>query len=495
MENFPGSLLTMKNKFSSFVKIKKAGLPCTLVTAVAIVPSAHADPATTNSTTAATATTAAATPSTAPALSPAWKKPAWLTDLSASARQSYDDNVLLVSGLGLPKQDSWISSASAKVGFDFAPLLNDQNLFKSLTFVYSPDVNIYYDAPQENNSGQRIGDSIKASDGDFSLTVDNGFLYNIGSHEAPIYALSQAPGGNTDDRFRNFYAQAVPRERRDQIQDRGAFSLQYDVNSSIFIRAVATTLYYNLHTTLRETVAPYIGYQNWPDRYDANGGADGGYRLTKNFAVTVGYRYGHQYQAQFPEDVSPADRHFSSNDYQRALLGLEGTPWSWLNVKVCAGPDFRYYNSMAPVNDRHAIYPFVEGAATATITQNQTLTFSTKDWEWVASTGLVPYYDMAYLLTYHWNATRHWGFDVNGKILNANFSSGNDTAGSEPSKRNDIQYTAGFGVTYTFTQNFNANLTYCHNIGRNLDELPPTLAPAYRNFAQDLVALGIQYKF
>lgn len=447
------------------------------------MPSAHADLATTNSV-------------AAPAPSQPWQKPAWLTDLSAGARQSYDNNVLLVSGLGMGEQYSWVSTISAKVGFDFAPLMGDQDFFKSLTFVYSPEIDFYYEAPQENYNAQRIANSIRATAGDFAFSLDNAFLYNDGSREAPIYSESQAPGGNHNDRFRNFYAQAVPRERRNQIQDRGIVAIQYDLNNDFFARAVASALYYNLNTILRNAaLPPYIGYQNWPDRYDANGGVDGGYRLTPNLALVAGYRYGHQYQAQFPVSVSPADRHFSSNDYQRALFGLEGNPWNWLNIKVAAGPDFRYYNELAPVNDRHAIYPFVEGTATATITSSQTLTFTTKEWEWVASTGLVPYYDMAYILNYHWNATHHWGLDLGGKILNADFSSGNDTTGTEPSKRNDIEYSVAFGVTYSFTQNFNINVAENYNIGRNLENLPPNLAPAYRNFNQNVVSLGLQYKF
>lgn len=464
--------------------IKQAGVPCGLMAVAAMMPSAHADLATTNFT--ATVTLAPSQP---------WQKPVWLTDLSAGARQSYDDNILLVSGLGLGEQYSWVSTISARVGFDFAPLLSDQNFFKSLTFVYSPEVNFYYEAPQENYNAQRIANSLKASAGNFTFGLDNAFLYNDGSREAPIYAESQAPGGNTDDRFRNFYAQAAPRERRNQIQDRGAVAIQYDLNNDFFVRADASTLYYNLNTILRANIAPYVGYQNWPDRYDANGGLDGGYRLTPNLAFIAGYRYGHQYQAQFPVSVSPVDRHFSSNDYQRALFGLEGNPWNWLNIKFAAGPDFRYYNELAPVNDRHAIYPYVEGSATAIITKYQTLTFITKEWEWVASTGLVPYYDMAYILNYHWTATRQWGFDLGGKILNANFSSGNDSTGVQPSKRNDIEYCIAFGATYNFTQNFSASLTENYNIGRNLENLPPSLAPAYRNFNQNVVSLGLQYKF
>jgi hypothetical protein len=40
------------------------------------------------------------------------------------------------------------------------------------------------------------------------------------------------------------------------------------------------------------------GYQNYVDRYDVNGGADFGYRVEPQLAVTLGYRYGHQYQEQ-----------------------------------------------------------------------------------------------------------------------------------------------------------------------------------------------------
>ena len=332
------------------------------------------------------------------------------------------------------------------------------------------------------------------SEGDFSFSLDNAFLYNDGNRTAPIYAESQAPGGNTNDRFRNFYAQAVPRERRNQIQNRGVVALQYRFGQ-FFVRPMASTIYYDLNTVFRNaSVAPNIGYQNWPDRYDANVGVDGGYQLTPSLAVLAGYRYGHQYQQQFPVTIS-GDRHFSSSDYQRALIGMEGNPWTWLTLKISAGPDFRYYNSLAPVNDRHAIFPFAEASATANIAKNQTLVFYTKEWQWVASTGLVPYYDSTYTLNYHWQATPQWGFDLGGKVLRANFSSGNDLAGTAPSLRNDIQYTVGFGVTYNFTSMWSANVSYNHDIGRNLDDLAPQYAPSYRNFNHNLVSLGVQCKF
>ncbi len=338
--------------------------------------------------------------------------------------------------------------------------------YKALTLVYAPDFNIYHNTPQESYNAQRVFDTIRMADENFSLNATNYFLYNDGSTTAPKYALNQT--SNTNDRFRNFYAFAMPRERRNQIQDRSLVALQYD-SDNMFVRPTASLLYYNMNTVFHNAaIPPNIGYQNWPDRSDVNGGLDWGYRVTQSLAIIAGYRYGYQYQQQFPLIISPADRHYSSNNYQRALLGLEGQLWSWLSIKAAAGPDFRDYNSHAAVDNLHPIYPFVEAAVTATITPNQSVTFYTKEWQWVSSAGLVPYYDSTYALTYHWKATKQFGVDLGGKILNANFLDGDDVIGVQPSKRNDIEYCLSAGATYAFTPNLSANLTYTFDMGRNL---------------------------
>ncbi len=458
------------------------GISCGLITAAAIIPSANADSLATNS---------IAAPAPSPGHALLWQKPDWLTDLSAGVREGYDDNTLGVSGQGLQPAGSWITSVSAKVGVDFAPLLGADSPYKALTLVYAPDFNTYHNTPQESYNAQRVFDVIRMADENFSLIATNYFLYNDGSTVAPTYALNQA--SNTNDRFRNFYAFAMPRERRNQIQDRALVAMQYD-SDNMFVRPTASLLYYNMNTVFHNAgVAPFIGYQNWPDRSDVNGGLDWGYRVTPSLAIIAGYRYGYQYQQQFPENISSADRSYSSNHYQRALIGLEGKLWSWLSIRAVAGPDFRDYNPNAPVDDSHPIYPFVEGTITATITPNQSLSFYTKEWQWVSSAGLVPYYDSTYALTYHWKATRQLGLDLGGKILNANFLDGDDVIGTQPSKRNDIEYGITAGATYAFTPNLSANLTYGFNAGRNL--LNNAIEEAYRNFNENVVSLGVQFKF
>jgi len=158
----------------------------------------------------------------------AWQKPAWLTDLTLGVKESYDDNLLLVSGNGLAPQSSWVTTVSPKIGFNFAPLLGNQKTLQTLSLVYSPDFNIYENAPSQNYDAHKIGDSIKGQIGDFSYSLDNAFLYNDGNHQAPIYGPAGGAGGNAFDQFRNNYAHQVSRERLAQTQDRATVVLQYD---------------------------------------------------------------------------------------------------------------------------------------------------------------------------------------------------------------------------------------------------------------------------
>jgi opacity protein-like surface antigen len=435
-----------------------------------------------------------------------WQRPVWLTDLSLGVKESYDDNVLVVSGNGMTPQSSWVTTVSPKVGFNFAPLLGNQNTntLQTLSLNYTPDFNIYHEDPSQNYTAHKIGDTIKGQAGDLSYLLDNAFLYNDGSHQAQIYALNQTgTAASQYDQYRNNYARAVPRERLAQTQDRANVVLQYDWDK-IFVRPTATLLDYNLmtdwHNTSKITGSPppVYGYQNFVDRYDVNGGVDLGYKLTPGLAATLGYRYGSQYQQQFPAAIT-TDNHYASSDYQRVLLGLEGKPWNWLNVKLAGGPDFRNYNSMAPVNDHNPVKYYGEAVLTATLTPSQTVTFNYKQWQWVSSTGKVPYFDSTYALGYHWNVTRQLGLDLGGKVLEADYTEGTDNlsmSSTAPSLRDDMEYEVSAGITYSFTTHLSANLAYTYDLGDSaLNNLPVSLGPAYRDFEHQVVSLGIQYKF
>jgi hypothetical protein len=188
-------------------------------------------------------------------------KPTWLPDLSLGFSESYDDNILGVSGNGMKPQGSWISTISPKIGFDFAPLLGNGAPFKILSVNYAPDIAIFHATPQEDYDAHRFGTAIKGAVDDFSFFLDNSFLYNDGSKVAPIYALNQLSGplANQFDKYRNQFANTPARERRNQIQDHATTILQYDL-SKFFIRAKSSLLDYNMDTglSLRQPVSTTI---------------------------------------------------------------------------------------------------------------------------------------------------------------------------------------------------------------------------------------------
>jgi hypothetical protein len=424
-------------------------------------------------------------------------KPEWMPTLGLGFNESYDDNIYGVSGVGLQAKGSWISTVSPRIGFDFAPLFGPQSPLQTLSLAYSPDVVMFHQVPTENYVDHRFDTDAKGGVGDFSFALDNEFVYVAGSKIAPTYALNQLSGaaGNQFDKYRNNFAYAAARERRNQIQDRANATLQYNFGR-FYIKPTASLLDYNLDTALHNTSkAPYLGYLNFVDRSDVNGGTDLGYRVVTNLALTLGYRYGSQFQQQFPTSIS-SDFHHASSTYQRALGGIDGRLWHWLEIKLAAGPDFRSYNADAPVANDHPTKYYGEASLLATINRSQYLTFSYKQWNWVSSTGYVPLFESDYYLTYHWSATSRLGLDLTGKIEENDYTGGDDTAGNAPSLRSDRLYTISPGATYAFTPQLSATLSYTLNAGNNeLYTLPAADHAAYRNYIENIVSLGLQYKF
>lgn len=443
-----------------------------------------------------------------------WQKPSWLTDLSGGVKESYDDNVLMVSGQGLKPQSSWVTAIDPTIGFNFLPFLGGQTILQTLSLSYAPDIEFYHNAPAESYTANRFHNAIKGQSGAFSFGLDNAFLYNDGNRVAETYAVnpSSSSAALQYDKYRSNLAHRAARERRNQYQDRNTTFLQYDWNA-FFIRPTASLLYYGLNTYQHDTsVAPYKGYQNYVNRYDVNGGADLGYKLNPEVALTLGYRYGSQYQEQFSAAINnntvlngkPYDP-YASNDYQRLLLGLEGKPLSWLEVKLAGGPDFRDYNPNAPINDDHYTTYYGKGEVKAELNDHNSLAFNYEAWQWVSSTGYVPDFESSYALTYHWTATSQLGVDLGTSLLEADYTSGNDLNGSAPSVRDDLDYGFSGTLTYAFTSHFSARLSYNYDLGRDNLSTAQLTAPgvpaavgasaAYRNFEHQVVSLGLAYKF
>ena len=419
-----------------------------------------------------------------------WQKPVWLADLSLGFKEGYDDNVFLSgvdpkyysSGYTVPPGSvaalqnrwSWVTTVSPKVGVNFAPLLGDQKTLQTLSLAYAPDFVIYHDQSSESYDAHRFAAAIKGKMDAFSIGMDDTFAYVDGSKMGPTY-----PGG-----FVTAFNTAADRERREQIQDRATVVLQYDWDKW-FIRSSASLAYYDLMTEQLNIT----GYQNYVDRYDVNCGPDFGYKINPKLAMTLGYRYGHQYQQQF--SFSP---YSSPSDYQRVLLGIEGKPWKWLDLKIQGGPDFRNYDPdtathTTPVNDKHMVTYYGEASLVATITPKDALTFKYKQWQWVSSTGKVPYFDSTYDLSYHRKLTGKLGLDLGGRLLEADYNSGNLAA----CKRDDLQYTVSAVLGYAFNTHASVNLAYALDLGRNAQD--GIVNPDTRDYDHQLVSLAALFKF
>jgi len=440
-----------------------------------------------------------------------WNKPAWLTEVSLGIKECYDDNVYLsgVSHGDLPatytvpggsvaaleNHSSWITTLSGKINLDFAPLIGNGKVLQSLSLGYAPDFVIYQNAPAENDNLQRFTAAIKGKTGDFSFNLDEAFTYINGSRYGPTY-----PGV-----LMSAYSTAAVRERRNQCQERANILLQYD-HDKWFARPVATLLFYDMNTFQFLTK----GYQNYINRYDVNGGADIGYKVFPKFALTVGYRYGHQEQAEF--SFAPAcvtllgDQTLaahSPNDYQRILFGFEGTPWKWLSVKFQGGPDFRNFASSAPLNDKNPISYFGEGSLTASVTRNDSITFKYKQWEWVSSTGLTPYFDSNFDLAYTRKISKALSLTLGARAMGSDYNPNNVSATDakilgQRMDRNDWEYTFSVGAQYVFNSSLSVNLGYAYNLGISAQEgLTGSALTQYnpRSFDDQVVSLGATVKF
>ena len=426
-----------------------------------------------------------------------WTNPAWLSELSVSDKESYDDNLLGVSGKALKPESAWVSSLSFKLGLNLMPLPDQNSAIKTFTLVYAPEKFWYDGNSAENYTSHRINSVIAGKSGNISFSLDNAFLYVDGNKEAPTYALNQFAGAaaNQNDKFRNNYAHAFARERRAQVQDRYTASLQY-TSGDFFVRAASAMTLFELDTNFHNAaVVPYMGYQNYVDRYDINGGFDFGYKISPDIALTLGYRDGYQYQQKFDVAIS-GDQHGSSSHYQRVLFGVEGKPAKWLAVKLAVGPDDRKYEASAAMADLRTTRFYGEGSVAATLPHSQSLSLTYKQWLFVGSTGLAPYDDIAFGLAYRWSATKQLGFDLGFKYVEANYTIGNDVAGSAPALRDDLDYVYSVGATYAFTPHLLLSASFVYDQGKNgLDGLAAIYGPSYREFQHGLTTFGIQYKF
>jgi len=401
-------------------------------------------------------------------------KPAWLSDLSVTAAQSYNSNVygaeVSVPGFD-PVADvgSWVTTLSPKVTFDLKSALGigDDGAISAFKVGYAGEYAFYWDDDAEDESHERhtITFALKTKSGAWSTTWDNAFLWVDGSESTPRYLRNSA------------YGNAMARERREQFQDRAKFGIRYD-DDQWFLRAVGNLLHYDLHTDHHVATGAYRGWQNFIDRHDANVGLDFGYKVQKDWAMTFGYRYGGQHQGRMAWDARS-----NSSTYHRLLVGVEGKLAPWLKADLTIGPDFRRYTAdVRGINDKNHTWLHTEGSLTADLSKADSLTLTHKVWHWVSSTGTTAYRDSTYQLTYRHKFSSAFSASVGARASGSDYDA--------PATRKDWLLGGSLGVKYDFSKQLSLTADYVYVDTHNrLDEV---LYPD-RDFDQNLLTVAVRW--
>ena len=100
-----------------------------------------------------------------------------------------------------------------------------------------------------------------------------------------------------------------------------------------------------------------------------------------------------------------------------------------------------------------------------------------------------PYFEGTYELTYHRRLTDKLGLDLGGRLITADYTSGNLAA----CQRDDGQYTVTAGLAYALNSHASLNLTSTTDLGRNFQA--GVANPDTREYNQQLVSAGMLFRF
>ena len=403
----------------------------------------------------------------------AWgvSKPAWL-DASLGLMESHDSNVFGVSvnpvgRANVADQGSWVSTVSPKLTVDALPLcgLSGAEGIKTLTIGYAGEYSVFDHTHSEDNAKHTVVMKLKGGSGAWSFGVDNAFLYVDGSRVGPTFATASA------------YSSALPRERRNQIQERPAASLRFDTDR-VFLRALASASYFNLLVDHHQPVGARTGYINFVNRSDANFGVDLGYKVSDLCSYLVGWRLGQQIQARMPWGGT-----HSNNTYNRLVAGFEGKLLPWLSGSAMVGPDFRRYSDAPNLGITGASHTwlYAEGSLTAKLSAADSLKAATKVWHWVSSTGSTSYQDATYAIAYTHTFDRRFSVSPGVKFLAAKYD--------YPAVRNDQVWAFSMNATYVVSRELSVSADYFSQQSRS--RIPESIGPG-RSFDQNVVSLSVK---
>lgn len=396
-------------------------------------------------------------------------RPAWLTELSASAKLGYDTNVFATDNeratQALANREAFTATLAVKLTASLSALAGGPK--ELLVLGYAPTATRFDGLSSENNVAHRFTLQSAAKRGAWSWSVDHATTYIDGSRESLRYNCY------------NLYGMGFARERHEQLQNNGKAWLRYD-GAAYFARATGSLLSHDFRTQLRNPTGTDAGWLNWVDRRDLNGGLDFGWRATKDFALVAGARLGNQHQ-----DATQWAKKYSSNHYTRVLFGAEGKPTKWLSLAFLVGPDFRRYSAAGQyVTDRTPRAWTYEGSATATIDKDNSLTFAAKQERWLGSTGQSVYDNQNLSLTWKRRLAAAWSTQLTAQRQQGKYVA--------PSTRNDVLYSGVAQLQWAATKRLAVTLDYTMQHG---DEFVGTTTTSGRGYWRNIVGAGARWAF
>jgi hypothetical protein len=406
------------------------------------------------------------------------------TKAELAVRLGYDDNVYLqdvepsalsiaeaaADGLEVvgARQGSFVTSLLPKFSAGYVPCEEF-----AVNASYTPEMHWFLDESSENHVTHRGTLNLRGSLDPVTWELPNTFIYIDGGQIGPVFgAPGEIPaiGG-------------IPmRDRREAFIFKNAFKLTY-APGKFLLRPVATAYIHDFLTEQRPSRLPFYRYLNYVDRQQITGGLDLGYTVARDTRAILGYRFGAQDQYKFLGTDSPYD-----NYLHRILVGVEGTPWSWMKLGVMLGPDFRDFHderlsTSVPQFDQDEVLLYVDATVTLLPTSSDTVTLFARQYEQPAFGGPSMYEDLTLVITWRHTFDPEWSARAGFRAYAGDWQA--------PVDREDWIFTPSVGVTWKPHPKVNTDLAYSYDWVESRASVP---RPG-REFTRHLVLLTLGYTF
>src|SRR5258708_16301768 len=239
------------------------------------------------------------------------------------------------------------------------------------------------------------------------------------------------------------------------------------------VGSLSERYFHDYHTTTP-------GYQNLVNRNEFVGGLDLGYVVMPGLTPFVSYRYGHQ----DGENLLGVVNNFS-NTINRMVIGLEGSPATWVKLNLLFGEDVRKFTTAAiNIPSLHRTKFYSDSSVTLLPTKQDTITLSYVRFLQPAFVGRNGYEDITF--------DAQWRHTINGSYTVGLGYKENDGF-YEVGSRHDHIHTYNAMLAYKFDKLTTVTLAYSYDC--TTTDVPQIADTSGRNFNRNLFSLMVKCGF